>query len=310
MSYSEMERIEKLLEQAYQSDDIETISKLARQILEIDPGHPEALILLADTTEYSDEKLDLLKQALEPMRNMVEEADLVNRKELMDEEEGIIYIGLLQRLGFALLSEARPEEALEIAEEIISYDEEGVTLGKTLMYRCLIELQRFSEVLERAIRDEEISAARQHAMAIAAYMLSGPDKGAYRALWDAFKVGPEIPFYILGYIPEPDFETLDEQQEEDYNFSIRFEDAWSLSQELANWLASATILFGMLTGRFLEEDEENFAVLMDSLGIRSFCEKAEKAIEEMSDSLSSLDAEAFDANILEMLRANIYLPLK
>ena len=125
MSYSEMERIEKLLEQAYQSDDIETISKLARQILEIDPGHPEALILLADTTEYSDEKLDLLKQALEPMRNMVEEADLVNRKELMDEEEGIIYIGLLQRLGFALLSEARPEEALEIAEEIISYDEEG-----------------------------------------------------------------------------------------------------------------------------------------------------------------------------------------
>ncbi|MDD3707710.1 hypothetical protein RBH88_08360 [Aminobacterium sp. MB27-C1] len=307
MSYSEMKQIEELLEEAYQSEEIEEIARITRQILELDPENPEALMLLADTLEYSEEKLELLQRALKPMRSMMEEAGLLNSEELMDEDEGLIYIGLLQRLGFALLSEAHIEEALGVAEEIISYDPEGLTLGKTLMYRCLVELQRFGEVLERAMKDEEVSPARQHSIAIATFMLSGADNASYKALWDAFKVGPDIPLYILGYVPEPDLDSIDEQQEEDYNFSILFEDAWTISQELANWLASATILFGMLTGRFLEEDKENFLVLMDSLGITSFYEKA---TQDMGYDVDALDAESFDTTVLDMLRSNVYLPLK
>ena len=308
MSYSEseIERIEELLDRAYQSEDLEEIASFARQILEMDSDNPEALILLADSLDYSEEKLELLQKARGPLRQAVEEAGLLGSESLMDAEEGILYIGLLQRLGFALLSEARTEEALEVAQDIVSYDSENLTLGKTLVYRCLIDLQRFGEVLEQAMGDDEVTPARQHAVAISTFMLSGANRASYKALWDAFKVGPNIPFYILGYIPEPDPEEMSEEEEEDFNFSILFEDAWTLSRELFNWFSSATILFGLLTDRFLEEDKESFFVLLGSLNIRSYYEDA---LQKIGPHDRYTDAEVLDEEVLSVLRAGTFLPL-
>ena len=75
-----------------------------------------------------------------------------------------------------------------------------------------------SEVLREALKDRKDNLAAAHARAIATFRLSGPGKAANSALWDAFSAGPEIPFYILGFMPEPG--NGSDEEDEAYNFAV------------------------------------------------------------------------------------------
>ncbi|NLB83662.1 MAG: hypothetical protein GX791_05395, partial [Synergistaceae bacterium] len=210
------ERIDELLDEAYSTDDEEEMERLAREVLEMDEENVEALILLADAGEFSDEKIDILERARDILAADVESLLANEDASFLEDDTGMLYIAVLQRLGFAHFSEGNDEKALEIALEIQRHDPEGETLGKTLYYTVLLDMKRDAEVLEEALKDDMESPAMLHARAIASFRLTGGDRGAYRALWDAFAAGPEIPFHILGYSGEPEDDATEDEYE-DYN---------------------------------------------------------------------------------------------
>ncbi len=222
-----LERIEELLDEAYSTDDTGEMERLAREVLELDENNVEALILLADTLEYSQEKIAVLEQARNALAEEMENIRLVSGESLLEDDSGMLYIAVMQRLGFALFSEGKNEEALAIAREIDRYDPERETLGRTLLYRVLLEMGKDAEILEETLREKEASPAMAHSKAIASFRLSGAGRTSYRALWEAFAAGPDIPFYILGYFDEPEDGT--EEEEEEYNFALLFEDISTFS---------------------------------------------------------------------------------
>lgn len=301
-----IDRIEELLDEAYSTDDPEEMESLAREVLELEEDNVEALILLADTLDYSEEKIELLEKAKDLLAEEMEAIDFDSVENILDDDYGMLYIAVMQRLGFALLSEGRNEEALDIANEINSLDPEEETLGKTLLYRVLLEMGRDGEVLEEALRDKDPGPAAAHSKAIAAFRLSGPDRASYRALWEAFSSAPSVPFFILGYLDEPEEES--EELEEDYNFALLFEDIWSSDHELLNWLTRGTILLGLTAGLFPSETAEKMMVLADALHIADYAEDAMIKAESREDwGLLSREEKVLAA--LEIISRGVYMPV-
>lgn len=301
------DRIEELLDQAYSTDDPEEMENLAREVLQLEEDNVEALILLADTLEYSEEKIGLLEKAQDLLAEEMEGIPLDSAESILDDDYGMLYVAVMQRLGFALLSEGRNEEALEMANKIIGFDPEEETLGKTLLYRVLLEMGRDKEVLEEALKDKNPGLVAAHSKAIASFRLSGPTKGSYRALWEAFSYGPSVPFYILGYLEEPEEEP--EELTEDYNFGLLFEDIWSSDHELLNWMTRGAILLGLTAGLFPQEMTEKMMILADALHIADFVEDAMIKAESRSD-WGLLSQEEKVKTALEIISQGVYLPVK
>ena len=301
-----MERIEELLDEAYFTDDPAEMERLARETLELDEDNAEALILLADAVEYSEEKITLLEKARDILSEEMEGVLHSSEANVLDDEAGMLYVAVLQRLGFALFSEGKNEEALDLAREIEQYDPEGETHARTLLYRVMLEMGMNSEVLQEALKDGVESLAAVHARAIAAYRLSGPGRAAYRALWDAFSAAPDIPFYILGFMTEPDDSSEDEL--EDYNFAVLFEDAWSMDNELVKWITRGAILLGLTAGLFPEENVEKMMILADALEIADFVEDA-MVKAESKDDWSALSRYERTEEAIKLFSGGVFLPL-
>jgi tetratricopeptide (TPR) repeat protein len=301
-----MERIEELLEEAYSTDDPEKMERLAREILELEKDNVEALIILADTLEYSEEKIAVLEKARGLLADAVENIRLASGESFLDDDSGMLYLAVMQRLGFALFSDGRNEEALAIAREIELLDPERETLGRTLLYRVLLEMQQDSEVLEETLKDKEKSPAMAHSRAIASFRLSGANLTSYRFLWEAFSAGPDIPFFILGYLDEPKDES--DEAEEDYSVALLFEDIWSSENELLKWLTRGTILLGLTASVFPPENTEKMMVLADALDIAEFAEDAMVAVESRDD-WGILSREERISIALKMFTEGTYLPV-
>lgn len=54
------DKIERLLDQAYDSDDPEIVRRLAERVLKLDPTNMEGMILLSDVTDDPERKITLL----------------------------------------------------------------------------------------------------------------------------------------------------------------------------------------------------------------------------------------------------------
>ena len=301
------ERIDELLDEAYSTDDEDEMERLAREVLEMDDENVEAMILLADAGEFSEDKIKILERARDILADDVEALLANEDASFLEDDIGMLYIAVLQRLGFANFSEGNNEAALEIAREIMSHDPEQETLGRTLYYVVLLDMKRDVEVIEEALKEDIESPTMLHARAIASFRLTAGDRGAYRALWDAFAAGPEIPFYILGYYGEPGDDAT-EDEFEDYNFAVLLEDQWSSDPELINWLARGTILFGLTASLFPDEDVEKMMILADALDIADSVEDALVKVEGRSE-WPTLSREEKISEALSLFSRGIYLPL-
>lgn len=293
------EEINSLLDQAYGSDDNEEIKALSTKVLEIDPDHPEGLLLLADATEDPEQQVSLLEKALPSAKKKFEDSLANEDSEFPDSDPWLLYIGVLQRLGFALFPDGDLQRVIRIAQDLVDNDPEDRTLGKTLYYRCLIEMERYGEVLEKCMNDDNITPARQHSRALSLFALEGATDDSYAALWDVFKVEADIPFFLLGYWPEPDEE--DEREEEDFHFSLLFEEAWSQSEEMLNWLAKATVLFGYFTHRLNERTLENIDVLVSSLELDDAFDELSRKVEMEVSRDQYLGLREKDMEIIDIL---------
>ncbi|NLL36018.1 MAG: hypothetical protein GX256_00680 [Fretibacterium sp.] len=269
---------DELLEYVYESDNLQEVKELLDQILEVEPDEPQALLLLADLTEDDEERLDILERAMNSARSYLDEEG-VQESDFMEDELGLIYLALMQRMAFTLFALEEDERAFKLAEKLICYDLDDHGSGRSLYYRILLERKDWARVLEETMQDPDRKLAWAYSRLAAAFMTSR-DGGELdeatlsKFLWEAVSLAPNAPFYMLGYFPEPEFEPepfsdalndVEEWEEEVFHFSILYEGVWSLSRELLNWFSQKVILFGLLTERFGEESSDMREIL-DSLG--------------------------------------------
>lgn len=283
-------RIEKLLSMAWNTNSTTRILAIADQILELEPGSIEALILKADNTSNDQERLGILMRAHSSLSYC--EPDYV----------GMFTFAIDQRLAYTLFAVGKHNEALaycETALEIAKSEGDSDILDeanalKKLYYRTLIELKQWQKILEQTMRDEERSLAWAYARLISAWMLA-PERCrsvCANMFWDALMLGPNVPFYILGSLEEPDDDAGPVEHEE-FNFALMYYDAVSVSDEFYRWFSRGAILFGLLSNRFDSREREYMLDVLDSLG----------GFEEY-ERMSKILVESDDAAVIEMLAAN------
>ncbi|MDR2527899.1 MAG: hypothetical protein LBD04_02630 [Synergistaceae bacterium] len=252
-----------LLNRAYELEDADEVLELVERALALAPDNPEALLLKADLTEEDEDRLPLLERALESTRRYIQDEDVADEN-LLEDETGLTHLALLQRAAYTLFSLEDDDRSLELVEELLRYDHEDLAMAKPLYYRILLERKEWARTLEETMRESVRGLGWAYARIAATFMLAGGrrkveknGKNLNKMLWDAVRMAPNVPFYMLGYMPEP----LNDSEDEDFHFAILFEDVWTTSRELLNWFSKGTILFGLLTGRFGDESDDMREIL-------------------------------------------------
>ena len=287
------ERVDMLLDMAWNTKSAVRTLAIVNQILEIDPDNVDALVMKADNTQDPDERTEILMHAL----HSLESSDIVD-----SEEREILSYVVNQRLAFTYFYANKFDEALRFCEaalnsEALHSDPDAEASGedmKSLYYRLLIERGEWQKILALTMRDEDHSWAWGYSRLIAAWMLA-QDNTRYvcaNMFWDVLAMAPDIPFYMLGYFAEPDDSATQEEHDE-FDFALLYYDALSVSDDFFNWFTRGVILFGLLSGRFEEREREYLLDVLDTLGGYEEYEK-----------MSGLIVEGDDEAVIEMLAAN------
>ena len=287
------QRIDQLLNMAWNTKSTARTLAIVSQILEIDPDNVDALIMKADNTQDSDARTEILMQALEAL-NKPENLGI-------DERDILLYV-VNQRLAFTMFYANRFRESFAYCEAALNSDavnddpdaEASREDMKALYYRLLLEAQDWKRILAETMRDEDHSLAWGYSRLIAAWMLATDNTRHVCAgmFWDVLMMGPDVPFYMLGYFPEPD-DDAKQQAHDDFDFAVLYYDAISVSEDFFRWFSRGTILFGLLSGRFEEREREYLLDVLDTLG----------GYEEY-ERMSRIIVEGDDAAVIEMLAAN------
>ena len=294
MTLKRNNRIEQLLNMAWNTNSTARTLAIVNQILEIDPDNVDALIMKADNLTDPAESTNLLVHALDALNKSPDNFD--------DDERNVLFYVVNQRLAFVLFYQNKFKEALTFCEAALGYadsqddpDAENMTRAlKSLYYRLLIMRSDWQRILAETMRDEDHSLAWGYSRLIAAWMLS-PDNArevCSKMFWDVLMPAPDVPFYMLGYFPEPD-DNAEQNEHEQFDFSVLYYDAVSISEDFYKWFTRGTILFGLLSGRFEERERDYLLDVLDTLGGYEEYEK-----------MSALIVEGDDEAVIEMLAAN------
>ena len=205
---SKQDRIKQLLGMAYNTTSSARSLAIANQILEIDSEVPEALMIKADNTENDKIRADLIKRALD---------SLEKNGSTNPDDKDLLFVVLNQRLALTLFTLGKLDEAFNACEKILESnystieddDDENINMSatKALYYRIMLARKEWQKILAETMKDSEHSPAWAYSRLIAAFMLAPEDNRktlCAKMFWDALILAPEIPFYMLGYSPEPD----------------------------------------------------------------------------------------------------------
>ncbi|MBQ6112924.1 MAG: hypothetical protein IJL10_01545 [Synergistaceae bacterium] len=294
-------KLERLINKAWFTDDKEKATQLAHQILDISPENTDALLILVDnldddTDEGNSQREILLDRALKSIES--EENDYP------EEVKASFYVSVHFRLAYTLFAQEKFTETLASCQnalkllnadndndndDIMDFNIESEL--KALQYRTLIELRNWRKILDMTMKDETHSLAWAYSKLIAVWMTapSGKKSEVCASLfWDAVAISPNVPFYILAYYDEPD-----DDDSEDFVFSVLFCDILDASHEFANWFTRGTALFGLLTNRFEDRERAFIIEILKDLGGYEEYEK-----------MNAIVLEADDASVIETLMAH------
>jgi len=250
--------LEELFQELYDSQDVAVAEDIAKKILVLDPDNPEALFVLADGAEEYEAQAALLRRCVEETKRRMAQASPEETESLED-----LLFEAMRNLGWSLLLDEKAEEALALAGEMLAFDGWDPSWGRGIRFGGLLAQGKFAETLEESLKAESGDLFAAHARAVATLELAGPGADAYRAVWDAFRIAPDLPFFVLEYWDAPEEE--DEEFLDDYNGALFLQLYWTESEERIMVLSTATVFFGYLTDRLPDEvKEEVLANLRES----------------------------------------------
>jgi len=286
---------EELLDKLDAAETDEEIRTIGEQLIEDDPDSPYGKLAVWETMEYQDcvENLYLLKEALDAIRGIVDAKDAPASIE--EDRDSQVYCTIMMNLGYSLLSEGNTEEALTIAKEFSNFDDEGYFPSRTLLYRCMLDLQMYDEILETLESDPLESVVGEHSRVISLIETGADDAEIRDSLNYAISLDPDVPFFVLNIwdFPESD-EEIDEDMEDTINYATYLAEPWCISDKRLAVLSAPTFLLGYLTNRL--DDEKEISALKESYentGVLSDVEKAKSKIAEME--ADNKDPEEVDA---------------
>ena len=294
-----LEQLEQKIMEAYSAGDVEEVYGLVKEVLDVDPEIPEALLLLADVSSDEDEA----REALSKARNLLitYEEDLLHP----DTDEGQLFADILERLASLALADDA-EQALALGRELEAFDPEDNFWARVFIYSSLLRLGRHSKVLEETLRDVSEDAPRFYSRALALFAISGLTDETMAALWDAFRIDPDIPFYMLAFWPEPS-EGDSEEDREFYHLGSLLSIPWVENQEALAWLTSAAVSFGYLTGRLPEGFLDDMNEELKEAGMLSLFAELDSRIEALLEGEKDPEQEILDTKALEVLSGSGYL---
>ena len=272
---------EELLSRLDEAETNEEIAEIGKELIALDPESPYGKLAVWETMEYEEamENLDMLREALDAIRAVVEARELPALVD--DDRDALVYATVMMNLGFSLLSEGRTEEAYEVAKEFANFDDEGAFESRTLLYRCMLDL-----VLETGAEHDEVFDAVNYAISLS----------------------PDVPFFVVNIwdMPEND-DDADEEEMDVLNDAAYLAEPWCATDKRLAALSQQTFLFGYLTNRLT--DEKEMKVLRSSyenIGIANRIESVKKHLDDMEKAgrdPEEIDAEALSetANILSEL---------
>ncbi|MBQ7593784.1 MAG: hypothetical protein IJU48_05465 [Synergistaceae bacterium] len=287
------ERIEQLLSMAWNTNSTARVLAIANQVLELNSENTEALILKADNIMDNNDRVKLLLHAA---------SSLDNPENCNPDDRELLSFVINQRLAYVFFSMNNHNEAFKYCEAALKFAaendsdpdaESNLAEMKKLYYRILIERHEWQKILEQTMRDEEHSLAWAYSRLISAWMIA-PGKAksvCANMFWDALMLGPDVPFYVLGYLEEPEDDAGPIEQE-DFEFALMYYDCFSISEEFFNWFSRGAVLFGLLSNRFDAKEREYMLDVLDTLGGYEEYEK-----------MSQILVEADDTAIIEALAA-------
>lgn len=301
---------DELLDMLDEAQTDEEIKEIGEKLLELEPGSPYGKLAVWETMEYEQavENLDMLREALDAIRAVVEARELPSL--IDDDRDALVYSTVMMNLGYSLLAEGEVEEAYEVAKEFANFDDEGAFPSRTLLYRCMLELELYNDILASLEADPLESVVGEHARAIA-LLESGADEGEVReAINYAISLSPDVPFFIINIwdFPEAD-EDIDEELEDVVNDATYLAEPWCASDKRLAALSAPVFLFGYLTKRLTDEKEiQTLKEGYEGAGVSERIEGAMKRLDEMEKAgrdPEEIDAEALSitADILDELLA-------
>jgi len=295
-------KVEKWLEEAYETDDDRTCEELAVKVLSVSPDNPEALLLLAevfqgDEGEYRDRLRHVLKVLDRPEKDWI---SLLSEGCLPE----WLKAASLQRLSFSLLGdencgEEELAEALLLSEELVKNDPDGQTLGRLLHYGALLRLRRYREALKETMKDGADSPERAYTKALASFRLSGPCDESYQAVCSAIRVDPDLPFLMSG-IWEMDDEGS-EQDDKTHAMSLVFGPLLEEDEQAAAWFNTPILIFGFLTGRLPDEVARSLEPQLDEAGMGDMLKIAQGQLEALLQQDTEQDPDKLDALAADIL---------
>ena len=288
---------EQLIEKMDAAETDEELREIGEQLLELDPASPYGKFAVWQAMDYDEslENMDLLGDALDKIRAVV---DAKTTPPVIDEDrDAQMYCEMLTQMGFSKLAQEKTEDALEAARELANFDDEGYYPGRTLLYRCMLDLGMYNDILDALAKDPLESVAGEHARAIA-MMETDADAGEIRdAVNYAISLAPDVPFLILGIWDMPEEEEIEEDMEDTVNYAAALMVPWCADDKRLAILSAPTFLFGYLTNRL--DDPKEIKVLLDGYEVAEVMadvKDAKKRIEDME--AEAKDPDEIDSNAL------------
>lgn len=293
---------EELLNSLDSAETPEEIRSIGAKLLEMDPKSPYGKLAVWETMEHGEavEELDMLREALDAIRAVVEAKNIPSF--VADDRDSVVYCTIMMELGFCLLYSGNVEEAYEIAEEFSNYDDEGIYPSRTMLYLCLLELERYEDIISKVDEDINESVVGEHARAIALIETKADSYDIRDAVNYAISLAPNVPFYVtqIWDLPESEDDIPEELADDVMDASYLIE-PWCKTETRLAILSAPTFLFGYITDRLT--DEKEIKLLRESYedaGLTSLIEEAKERLammERKGSTPEEIDAEALSVTV-------------
>lgn len=195
-----LEQAERLLEEAYDTQNMKERTRLARKALKVCPDCLPAHLLMADSALSPEEALRLYEKTVELGKQQLGEKYFTeNSGHFWGLRETRPFMNALAGIAQALIALNRPSEALKYQEEMLRLnpnDNQGIRYGLLHRYISAGRLQEAEKLLKQY--SDDCASSWYYGRALLEFALTGDSKRSRKALNEALKQNPYVVDYISG----------------------------------------------------------------------------------------------------------------